>query len=53
MNDTDVHHPLKFSYQEKESLLINDRETARKRRLNSSRDEIMQMLNSSWSDTIA
>ena len=52
MNDTDVHHPLKSSYQEKESLLINDRETARKRRLNSSTDEIMQILNSSWSDTI-
>ena len=54
VNDTDVHHPLKSSYREKESLLMIKKLQENPDKIPSpNRDEIMQMLKSSWSDTIA
>ena len=54
VNDTDIYHPLKSLYREKESLLMIEKlqENPDKIPL-SKRHEIMQMLKSSGSDTIA
>ena len=54
VNDTDVYHPLKSSSREKESLLMIEKLQENPDKIPSpNRDEIMQMLKSSWSDTIA
>ena len=54
MNDTEVHHPLKSSYREKQSLLMIEKLQENPDKIPSAnRDEIMQILKSSWSGTIS
>ena len=51
---TGLHHDLKFSYQQKDSLLMIKKLRSNPNKTPSpSTDEIMQMCNSAWNETVS
>ena len=51
VNDTDLHHPAKFSYREKEAALMIEKLRANPEKIPTpNRDDVMQMFKSAWSD---
>ena len=54
VNGTYLHHDLKSSYRQKESLLMIEKLRSNPNKIPSpSRDEIMQMIKSAWNETVS